>query len=153
MRVLAVICSIIMPGFGQLFNRQYVKALIFLLIELGLNSTIHLNRIIRLDMLGHDEKICQAASLEIAHFYPGFYVMNVWDAFASARAHPPDSRAIVFFQVAGLAGTLCVIFSELIPNPVVTSGFLMIGIILTGSFIFNKSSRPLSPVTGDGLRE
>ncbi|MBO7744796.1 hypothetical protein I8J29_11350 [Paenibacillus sp. MWE-103] len=153
MRVLAVICSIIMPGFGQLFNRQYVKALILLLIELGLNSTIHLNRIIRLDMLGHDEKIFQSASMEIAHFYPGFYVMSVWDAFASARPYPPDSRAIIFFQVAGLTGTLCVIFSELIPNPVVTSGFLMIGIILTGSFIFNKSSRPLSPVPGDGLRE
>ncbi|REE88958.1 hypothetical protein A8990_10754 [Paenibacillus taihuensis] len=141
MRILAVICSIIMPGFGQLYNRQYVKALILLLLELALNSTIHLNHVIRLDMIGHDEKIFQSANLEVAHFYPGFYVMATWDAFASARPFPPDPRSVIFFQVAGLVGTFCVIFSQTIPNPVVTSGLIMIGIILLGAIIFNKSSR------------
>ncbi|AZN41717.1 hypothetical protein [Paenibacillus albus] len=144
MRTIAVICSILMPGFGQLFNRQYFKALILLLLEIGLNSTIHLNHVIKLDMLGHDDKILHAANLGVAHFYPGFYVMNTWDAFASAKPYPPDYRAIIFFIIAGFAGTFCVIFSEYIPNPVVTSGLSMIAIIVTGSLAFNKSSNTSS---------
>ncbi|QHW29490.1 hypothetical protein GZH47_00665 [Paenibacillus rhizovicinus] len=140
LRILAVICSILMPGFGQLFNRQYAKALILLLLELGLNSTIHLNHAIRMDLIGHDEMIFRSTNLEIAHFYPGFYVMNTWDAFSSAKVGQPDPRSVIFFIAAGFIGTLSVVFSASIPNPVVTSGLVMIGAILLGSIIFNRSS-------------
>lgn len=42
MRIRTALISIVMPGLGQLFNRQYIKAITFLIIEhlIGTGLTI-----------------------------------------------------------------------------------------------------------------
>lgn len=49
MRNIAAFFSMLMPGFGQIYNRQFVKGVIFLITEHFDNAFGHINQAIYMD--------------------------------------------------------------------------------------------------------
>ncbi|MED4038472.1 hypothetical protein [Niallia taxi] len=52
MRIIPALFSIIMPGFGQIYNRELVKGLIFVILEHFDNMLGRINQAIALDING-----------------------------------------------------------------------------------------------------
>ncbi|UHA58631.1 hypothetical protein KDJ21_017570 [Metabacillus litoralis] len=73
-RFCAAILSILMPGLGQLFNKQFFKAIVLLFIEHTINRLSHLNTGLMLSFNGNHQEALQILNYEYVLFYPGLYV-------------------------------------------------------------------------------
>jgi hypothetical protein len=80
MRNIAGLFSLLMPGFGQIYNGQLVKGVLFLLFEHFDNMFGKINQAIHLDFNGLHQKALDIVDYDAMLFYPGFYVYSVWDA-------------------------------------------------------------------------
>ncbi|UFU00077.1 hypothetical protein KO561_03685 [Radiobacillus kanasensis] len=128
----------IMPGLGQLLNRQYLKAIVFLIGEHILNFLAKVNKALYLDLNGFHREAVEIVHIEFAMFYPGFYVLCVLDSVINA-GKTEDKRFINWFALAGLIGTVGVIFSPRNPfMPVFSVGVFMVIFMLVGSFVCRK---------------
>ncbi|MEH7238327.1 hypothetical protein [Bacillus sp. JJ1562] len=76
--------SIALPGFGQLLNKQYVKGLTFILLEIVVNSFANFNEAIMLSFLGETERALTSTNYGWLMFYPCLYFFAMWDAFKEA---------------------------------------------------------------------
>lgn len=85
MRIIPALFSIIMPGFGQIYNRELVKGIIFVILEHFDNMLGRINQAIALDINGFHQQAIDATNFEVMLFYPGFYVYAVWDSWFYAR--------------------------------------------------------------------
>lgn len=72
MRVIAALFSILMPGLGQVYNRQFVRGIIFLIIEHYDNVLAHTNAAIHLDFNGFHKDAINVVDFGNLLFYPGF---------------------------------------------------------------------------------
>lgn len=64
MRNLAALFSMLMPGFGQLYNRQFLKGVFLLIVEHYDNVFGHINQAIHLDFNGFHQKALEAANFQ-----------------------------------------------------------------------------------------
>lgn len=135
MRVLAVLLAMVMPGLGQVLNKQYIKALVIFLAEHVINTLANVNAALYLDLNGQHHQALEIVNFQYALFYPGVLVIGTWDAYANAKSDV-NKNAAYYFLVAGFMGTIAIIFSTHIPFPTVSAGALMIVIILFGAFIY-----------------
>jgi len=138
MRTLAGLFSILMPGCGQMFNKQYIKGIIFLIIEHLDNIGAHINQAIRLDFNGFHQQALEVTNFQYLLFYPGFYVFTVWDAWYHAKSGGDKTKSAIPFIFAGFLGEFGAIFAIRIPMPTLTVGLSMVIPMLIGMITFRK---------------
>src|SRR3954468_10828000 len=97
MRIIAGLFSILMPGFGQMYNKQFIKGFILLLIEHYDNVTAHINKAIFLDFNGYHQQALEVTNFQYLLFYPGFYVYTVWDAWYYAKTGANKTTSAIPF--------------------------------------------------------
>lgn len=119
----AMLWSMTIPGFGQLYNKDYVIALILLAFEFLVNANSHLNLVIIHSFRGQFQSAAQIVDYQWLMFYPCGYAFSMWQAFnrsleinhslqSSDPLNSPKPRHTgVFFGIA-TGGTLGVVFNS-----------------------------------------
>ncbi|KAA0547482.1 hypothetical protein FZW96_11530 [Bacillus sp. BGMRC 2118] len=115
--------SIALPGFGQLLNGHYIKAVLFVLLEFLINVQGNLNIAIVYSFHGEISRAIETVDYQWIMFYPCLYVFAMWDAFKGGRERAdikPVPYESVPFSVAAYICTIGVIFSS---KPILTTTF------------------------------
>lgn len=76
--------SIALPGFGQLLNKNYVKGILFLLLEMLINLQSGFNKLIILSFHGNTHAALEQVNFQWLMFYPCLYFFAMWDAVKDA---------------------------------------------------------------------
>lgn len=138
LRVIAALFSMLMPGLGQVYNRQFVRGIIFLIIEHYDNIFGHINTAIHLDFNGFHKESIGVANYEYILFYPGFYTYVVWDAWFFAKPGANKTKTAIPFVISGFLGEFAAIYSSRFSVPTLTTGLVMIISMVIGMVIFRK---------------
>ncbi|SMQ77824.1 hypothetical protein SAMN05444673_3090 [Bacillus sp. OV166] len=138
MRNISALFSILMPGFGQIYNGQFLKGVIFVGIEHFDNMFGKINKAIQLDFNGFHQQALEVVIYDGMLFYPGFFVYTVWDAWYYAKESANKTSTAIPFIIAGFLGTFGAIFASKLPFPSLTVGMLMIIPMIFGMVIFRK---------------
>jgi hypothetical protein len=138
MRSIAALFSILMPGLGQVYNRQFVKGIIFLIIEHFDNTLGNINEAIHLDFNGFHQEAINGTNFKYMLFYPGFFIYCVWDAWFFAKLGADKIKTAIPFLTGGFLGTLTSIYSSYIPIPTLTTGLVMIIPMIFSMIVFRK---------------
>ena len=138
MRIVAALFSMLMPGFGQIYNNQLVKGVIFVIFEHFDNILGNINRAVYLDLNGFHQQALDQAVYEYVLFYPGFYVYVVWDAWFHAKEGADKAKTAIPFIIGGFLGLFASIYSSMLPSPTFLAGMAMIIPMLIGMIIFRK---------------
>ncbi|WP_148931619.1 hypothetical protein [Paenibacillus methanolicus] len=128
----------VMPGGGQIYNRQIIKGFAFFFWEHTLNYLGCINKAIYLDLNGHHSEALSMLDYQFALFYPAVYVLGVFDAFHDAKVENPNSNAGSFFILGGILGTLSLVFLKYFPYPLLVGGLCMIVPIMIGVILFRR---------------
>ncbi|UAL53950.1 hypothetical protein [Metabacillus dongyingensis] len=88
--------SIAFPGFGQLLNRQVIKGILFILLELLINTNSHFNQVIMLSFLGEIDVAIQTVEFGWLMFYPCVYMFAMYDAYKNADGPAPPLSFLPF---------------------------------------------------------
>jgi hypothetical protein len=80
----AVLWSIALPGFSQLLIGQYIKGVLFVLLEFIINVKSHFNQAIMYSFLGEIQKAHDITNYQWLMFYPCLYMFAMWDSYRSA---------------------------------------------------------------------
>ncbi|AXF56350.1 hypothetical protein [Salicibibacter kimchii] len=99
-KVEAILWSIALPGFAQLLNRNYVKGILLIAIELIVNVMGNLNTLIVLSFQGYTQEAVQQADYLWIMFYPCLYFFAIWDAYKDAGGDGKPYMAIPFASAA-----------------------------------------------------
>lgn len=142
-RFLAAILSFVMPGLGQIHNRQFIKAIILLLIEHVLNRLAHINSALMLCLNGQHIESINLLNYEYALFYPGFYALCVYDSVLNAEKKPNINGAF-WFILTGIIGCLAIIYIRFVPIPIFTTGILMIILMSIGTYVCSRRGRTMN---------
>jgi hypothetical protein len=81
----AVIFSALLPGFGQLYIRDYIVGFSLIAWEIVVNLMSNLNWSIYYSFTGQLQKSVEVVDWGWALFYPSVYVFNVWHAYDRAK--------------------------------------------------------------------
>jgi hypothetical protein len=138
LRNIAALFSILMPGLGQVYNRQFVRGIVFLIIEHYDNAFGHLNAAIHLDFNGFHQKAVEAIDFQNLMFYPGFYSYCVWDAWYFAKPGADKVKTAIPFIFGGFIGEFAAIYASRIPFPALTAGLAIIIPMLVALIMFRK---------------
>jgi hypothetical protein len=138
LRVIAALFSILMPGLGQVYNRQFVRGIIFLIIEHYDNVLAHTNAAIHLDFNGFHKDAINVVDFGNLLFYPGFYVYCVWDAWFFANPGADKTKTAIPFVIAGFMGEFATIYSSHLPIPTLTTGLAMIIPMIVAMIVFRR---------------
>jgi hypothetical protein len=80
----AVLWSIAFPGFSQLLSGQYIKGLLFVILEFIMNVNSHFNSAIMYSFLGEIDKAEKVINYQWLLFYPCVYMFSMWDGYRTA---------------------------------------------------------------------
>ena len=138
MRVIAALFSMLMPGFGQIYNQQYIKGIFFVILEHYDNVSANINKAIQLDFNGFRQQALETVIYDGLLFYPGFYIYAVWDAWFYAKEGANKTKTAIPFIIGGFLGEFSSIYSSKIPIPSLTSVLLMIIPMIIGLIVFRK---------------
>lgn len=75
-RLEAILWNIALPGFSQLLNKQYVKGIVFIVLEFLINMGAHFNSAIQLSFLGETEQALATVDMQWIMFYPCLYFLQ-----------------------------------------------------------------------------
>lgn len=81
----ALVWSLFMPGFGQLYNNNYFHAFFFISMEIFINNMGKINLSIYHSFNGDFLKALEILNFQWAMFYPCLYAFSAWDAFNRAK--------------------------------------------------------------------
>ncbi|WP_246938927.1 hypothetical protein [Bacillus pinisoli] len=133
--------SIALPGFGQLMNKDYIKGIIFIILEFLINLQGGINIAIVYSFQGRIEQAINIVDYRWIMFYPCLYVFAMWDAYYSAKKKAKMTKKpfeSIPFSFAAYITTIGVIFSNK-PILSITFGpifapiiFIFIGFFLGG---------------------
>ncbi|KHD84179.1 hypothetical protein [Heyndrickxia ginsengihumi] len=126
MRNIAALFSLLMPGFGQIYNQQFIKGISFVIIEHFDNMFGKINKSIQLDFNGFHHQALEMINYNAMLFYPGFYMYVVWDAWYYAKDGANKTITAIPFIFGGFLGELGAIFSTKLPFASLTVGLFMI---------------------------
>nr|WP_263326853.1 hypothetical protein [Neobacillus sp. Marseille-Q6967] len=138
MRNIAALFSMLMPGFGQLYNRQLLKGVFLVIAEHYDNVFGHINQAIHLDLNGFHQKALEAANFQYVLFYPGFYAYTVWDAWYHAKPNADKKKSAIPFLIGGFLGEFGAIFATRLAIPTLTVGLLMIIPMICGMIVLRN---------------
>jgi hypothetical protein len=138
MRNIAALFSMLMPGFGQIYNRQFLKGVFLLIVEHYDNVYGNINYAIHLDLNGFHQKALEVTNFQYMLFYPGFYAYTVWDAWYYAKPNADKTKSAVPFFIGGVLGEFGAIFATRLSIPTLTVGLLMILPMIGGMIFFRN---------------
>lgn len=138
MRIIAAFFSILMPGFGQIYNQQFIKGIIFVILEHYDNVSGKINDAIHLDFNGAHQQALEIVNYGGMMFYPGFYVYAVWDAWYYAKQGANKKTTAIPFLIGGFIGEFGAIYAPKLTFPTLTVGLSMIIPMIIGMIIFRK---------------
>lgn len=103
-----------MTGFGQIYNGQLLKGLLFGIPNANINFYGHLNEALLYAFLGDIEKSQTILNYQWILFYPAFFDISHWDAYEVSyeiqrKCAPPASHKLPFI-LSGMFATVGVIF-------------------------------------------
>lgn len=103
-----------MTGFGQIYNGQLLKGLLFGIPNTTINFYGHLNEALLYAFLGDIEKSQTILNYQWILFYPAFFDISHWDAYEVSyeiqrKCAPPVSHKLPFI-LSGMFATVGVIF-------------------------------------------
>lgn len=103
-----------MTGFGQIYNDQLLKGLLFGIPNANINFYGHLNEALLYAFLGDIEKSQTILNYQWILFYPAFFDISHWDAYEVSyeiqrKCAPPASHKLPFI-LSGMFATVGVIF-------------------------------------------
>ncbi|NPV93329.1 MAG: hypothetical protein HPY50_21425 [Firmicutes bacterium] len=142
----ALLWSLAIPGFGQLYNRDYLIGLVLVALEIVINVNANLNLAILYSFRGRIAEVYQVANFQWLLFYPCVYTFSLWQAYNKALAIRQGSdetapRLSGIFLGLAMGGTLGVIYSSFI-GPVFTGiAGGMVGAVIGFSFEYLVSTR------------
>lgn len=88
--------SIAFPGFGQLLNRQLIKGILFISLEVLINTFGHFNQTIMFSFLGEIDKALETVNFGWLMFYPCIYLYAMYDAYKNADGTTPPYSFLPF---------------------------------------------------------
>jgi hypothetical protein len=109
----AALCwSIVMTGFGQMYNGQYIFGTFLFLFEIIVNGASNLNLSIVHSFLGHAEASHDVFDHQWGLFYPSTYAFSMWHAYNKAitinhkqqKKDPPKETYLTSFFIAFVIG-------------------------------------------------
>ncbi|MFG6118623.1 hypothetical protein [Thalassobacillus sp. B23F22_16] len=103
--------SIAFPGFGQLLNRQLIKGIFFIVLEVFVNLYSKFNTAIIYSFLGEIDKAIEVTNFQWLMFYPCLYMFTIWDAYKDAHAAEPPKLAFLPFVFSAYFVTVGLIYS------------------------------------------
>jgi hypothetical protein len=80
----AILWSVALPGFAQLLNRNYLKGIFLVLLEIIFNVMGNFNRVIVLSFNMEIERAIAETNYLWLMFYPCLYFFAMWDAYKDA---------------------------------------------------------------------
>lgn len=83
--VAAMLWSFALPGFGQLYNRDYFIGVILLIIEFSTNLFSHLNLSILHTFHAELKNAHDVVNFEHGLFYPSIWAYSMWQAYNRAQ--------------------------------------------------------------------
>lgn len=103
-----------MTGFGQIYNGQLLKGLLFGIPNANINFYGHLNEALLYAFLGDIEKSQTILNYQWILFYPAIFDISHWDAYEVSyeiqrKCAPPVSHKLPFI-LSGMFATVGVIF-------------------------------------------
>ncbi|MDF2545354.1 MAG: hypothetical protein K0R93_252 [Anaerosolibacter sp.] len=103
--------SVALPGFGQLLNKKYFKALLLFVLEVIINVKSNLNTVIILSFYGDLSRAIQVTNYQWLMFYPCLYLFGIWDAY---RDGIKEASPFLFlpFVLSAYTATVAVIYSR-----------------------------------------
>ena len=124
----ALLWSIALPGFGQLLNGKYVKAILLISLEFIVNIQSGLNEVIISSFNGEIEKAISQTDYQWLMFYPCIYMFAMWDAYRDAGGAETQYTAVPFVFGAYF-GTIGIIYSSTLKIMGVLFGTVWLGIV------------------------
>jgi hypothetical protein len=103
--------SIAFPGFGQLLNKQLIKGLFFIGLEILINVQANFNQVIILSFNGEIREAIHQTNYEWLMFYPCLYFFAMWDAYKDADS-TKSPYSFYPFVFAAYFGTIGLIYSS-----------------------------------------
>nr|WP_263324252.1 hypothetical protein [Neobacillus sp. Marseille-Q6967] len=83
----ACVWSSLMPGFGQLYNKDYIIGVILIGFEILVNIYSNLNLALFYSFIGDFTQAHNVINYRWGMFYPSLYGFSIWQAYNSAKAH------------------------------------------------------------------
>ncbi|MBO0961008.1 hypothetical protein J1P26_15005 [Neobacillus sp. MM2021_6] len=83
----AMLWSLVLPGFGQLYNKDYFMGITLLGLEFLINLKSNLNLVLVNSFKGDILAAHQPVNYSWALFYPSVYGFAMWQAFNTARVN------------------------------------------------------------------
>ncbi|PLS01505.1 DUF5683 domain-containing protein [Neobacillus cucumis] len=83
----AMFWSVVMPGFGQIYNRDYFIGMVLLGLEFLINLNSHLNLVLFTTFQGDLLRAHDSVNYSWGLFYPSIYGFAIWQAYNSAKAN------------------------------------------------------------------
>ncbi|WP_010531358.1 hypothetical protein [Lentibacillus jeotgali] len=84
--VAAMLWSFALPGFGQIYNRDYLLGLLLVVWEVILNLYSNLNIALMHSFHGDFEVAHDIINYEWGLFYPSVFAFSLWQAYNKAKA-------------------------------------------------------------------
>jgi TM2 domain-containing membrane protein YozV len=84
--VAAMLWSIAFPGFGQIYNGEFVRGVLFMISETLINVLAKLNLSIYYSFHGEFEKAHETIDYQWGLFYPSLFCYSIWHAYNRARS-------------------------------------------------------------------
>lgn len=78
---MALLWSLAIPGFGQLYNQDYLVGLVLVMLEFVINVKADLNLAIYYSFRGQFLEVDQVARIQWLLFYPCVYGFSMWHAY------------------------------------------------------------------------
>jgi hypothetical protein len=82
----AAVWSMVLPGFGQLYNKDYIIGFVLIGFEILINLYSNLNLALLHSFTGDFSQAHSVVDYRWGMFYPSLYAFSIWQAFNSAKA-------------------------------------------------------------------
>ncbi|QCJ41847.1 hypothetical protein FAY30_08065 [Bacillus sp. S3] len=136
-RLEAVLWNIAFPGFTQLLTGNYIKGVLFVVLEFLMNVNSRFNQAIMYSFLGEIERAEAVINYQWLMFYPCVYMFSMWDGYRSAMPANEKHSYLPFvfsayFVTVGLMLSPKITFFQLHPGPVFLPMLFLIPGLLIG---------------------
>ncbi|MGX6445611.1 hypothetical protein ACWM35_20535 [Neobacillus sp. K501] len=83
----AMLWSMLLPGFGQFYNKDYLVGVVLIAFEILVNLNSNLNLALVHSFHGDFTQAHDVIDYRWGMFYPSLYGFSIWQAFNAARAN------------------------------------------------------------------
>jgi hypothetical protein len=83
----AAVWSMVLPGFGQFYNKDYIIGFVLIGFEFLINLYSNLNLALVYSFTGDFARAHSVIDYSWGMFYPSLYAFAIWQAYNTAKAH------------------------------------------------------------------